>query len=391
MQTPRRAAALLLALTCAVLVVVTGTAQAGTAAFPELALRTDGVVAPAGVPAPPGDLSAAGWLVADVDTGQVLAARDAHGRYAPASTLKVLTALALLPEVPPERVITPQRADVDVEGSKVGLLADSPYPAEQLYAALLMVSGNDAANALASAAGGPQTTSRLMNDEAERLGALDTRAVNPHGLDAEGQVSSPHDLAVLGRAALAEPRIADWVTTQRASMDTAPSEPPFDISNKNKLLYHYDGALGIKNGYTSRARASFIGAAERDGRRLVVSLMRADPKVWEEAGRLLDWGFAASAAGAMPVGRLPEQDPVSGAAAAVDGAVQDVTRDVAETVAEATSLRSATEPVGEQSSARVLAGALLAVAALATVRRPARRPGRPAKARARRISREPVL
>jgi len=264
-----------------------------------------GLVLGDGAPSAPTGITAAGWLVADLDTGEVLAAQDAHSTFAPASTLKLLTALALLPVVPPDRVVVPTQAEVEVEGSKVGLLRDVPYPAEELYSALLMVSGNDAAAALAGAAGGQEAAAALMNAEAQRLGAVDTRAVNPHGLDAEGQVSSPYDLAVIAREALKRPDIARWVATRRGTITAGPGQPRFDMVNHNKLLGAYDGALGVKNGYTRAAMASFVGAAERDGRRLVVTLMRAQPRVWAEAGVLLDWGFAALAAGAEPVGVLP--------------------------------------------------------------------------------------
>ena len=369
MRTPRRLAPLLAA---AALTLLAGAApaqaqaQAQAQAPDRATARGAGSLAtglPAGVvvdptaPALPADLTAAAWLVADLDTGQVLAARDAHAQHAPASTLKVLTALALLPEVPPETVVVPEQADIDVEGSKVGLVRGTSYRAEQLYAALLMASGNDTANVLGTAAGGHAAAARTMNATAVRLGALDTRAVNQHGLDAEGQLSSAHDLAVIARAALAEPDIARWVTTRRATLPGRPGEPAFEIYNHNKLLGSYDGALGVKNGYTSRARASFIGAAERDGRRLVVALMRAEPRVWAEAGQLLDWGFAATAAGAAPVGELrapapqPEPPLLEAAAEQVAGGVSDLA------------------PV----AGRQLAGALLVGAAVFAVRPPRRR------------------
>ncbi|MFP5218450.1 MAG: D-alanyl-D-alanine carboxypeptidase family protein [Actinomycetes bacterium] len=306
-STRRPAAAGALAL---VLVLSLGTGPAAaTETEPDAAAERlpVGLTLGAGAPAAPQGITAASWLVADLDTGEVLAASDPHAQRAPASTLKVLTALALLPVVPPETVVRPTQEQVDVEGSKVGLLRDVAYPAEELYSALLMVSGNDAANALAGAAGGQPVAARLMTEQAARLGAVDTRAVNPHGLDAEGQTSTAYDLAVIARAALEVPEIAEWVVTRRSTVSAGPGKPRFEIYNKNKMLDHYEGALGVKNGYTSRAMASFIGAAERDGRRLVVTLMRAEPRVWAEAEVLLDWGFAAVAAGAEPVGALPSR------------------------------------------------------------------------------------
>jgi D-alanyl-D-alanine carboxypeptidase (penicillin-binding protein 5/6) len=266
-------------------------------------LADPGVVVPPTAPPLPDGITAASWLVADLDTGEVLAAKDAHGRYAPASTIKTLTALALLPELGTERTVVPTYDDVAVEGSRVGLVEDVAYPTEELFAAMLMVSGNDAASALGTAVGGQEKAAALMNELARDLQALDTRAVNPHGLDAEGQLSSAYDLALIARAGMAEPDFARWVATSKSSVGAPEGQPRIETYNKNKLLRSYEGALGIKNGYTIAARASFVGAAERDGRRLVVTLMRAEPRVWEEAGRLLDWGFRTGTT-AAPVGQL---------------------------------------------------------------------------------------
>lgn len=266
--------------------------------------------------APLPTLTAASFLVADLDTGDVLAASDAHGQYAPASTLKTLTAVALLPRLTPGQQVTPTFEDVNVDGSKVGLVDTMSYPVEDLVRAMLMVSGNDAAGAVATAVGGQAAATRLMNAEARRLGALDTVAKNTSGLDADGQLSSAYDLALIARAGLAMPTFRADVATQTSSIP-APEGASIETYNHNKLLRSYEGALGIKNGYTVAARASFVGAAERDGHTLVVALMRAEPRVWAEGGELLDWGFAALDAGVRPVGSLappvepsPVADPV---------------------------------------------------------------------------------
>lgn len=369
MRISRRVAPLLAA------VALTALASAGPAAAAEEAEPPQrlpgGVVVDAGAPALPTQLTAAAWLVADLDTGEVLAAKDAHVKHAPASTLKVLTALALLPEVPPDTVVTPTQAEVEVEGSKVGLLRGVPYPAEELYASLLMVSGNDAANALAGAAGGQAAAAALMNSTARALGAVDTLAVTPHGLDADGQSSTPYDLAVLARAALDQPDIARWVATRKGTVSAGPGVPRFEIYNKNKLLGAYDGALGVKNGYTNAARASFVGAAERDGRRLVVTLMRAEPRVWAEAATLLDWGFAAAAAGVEPAGALPAE-PQEAPAQEEAGVGGTTTVDLVPSGGGEDDVRAADGPGLPTVSARPVAGALLVGAAFLAVR-PSRR------------------
>ncbi len=284
-------------LLCAAVLTPVGAAQAADPIRP--GLQVDPRAAPLPV------LSAASFLVADLDTGEVLAARDAHGQFAPASTLKTLTAVALLPHLTPDQQVTPTFDDVNADGSKVGLDSSMSYPVLDLVKAMLMVSGNDAAGAVATAVGGQDAALTLMNDEARRLGALDTVAKTPSGLDAQGQLSSAYDLALIARAGLAMPVFRADVATQTSSIP-APGGTTIETYNHNKLLRTYQGALGIKNGYTVAARASFVGAAERDGHTLVVTLMRADPKVWQEGGQLLDWGFAALAAGTQPVGSLGE-------------------------------------------------------------------------------------
>jgi serine-type D-Ala-D-Ala carboxypeptidase (penicillin-binding protein 5/6) len=206
---------------------VAGVALAGTAAAPAVAttaptvvggerLASHGVVVDApGATALP-RLGASAYLLADLDTGEVLAAKDPHGRLRPASTLKVLTALTLLPKLAPEAVYTARWEDANAEGSRAGLVPDATYTVRQMFQALFLVSGNDAASALANAAGGVPQTVAAMNATAQSLGALDTTVRNPSGLDARGQRTSAYDLAVFARAAMARQDFRDYVTTVKA-------------------------------------------------------------------------------------------------------------------------------------------------------------------------------
>ncbi len=265
-------------------------------------LGSRGVVVATGAPALP-PTSAASWLVADLTTGEVLAAKDAHGRFAPASTLKILTAQTLIPRLSPKRLVTPTWQDINVDGSKVGLMQSLRYTTSELFTAMLVVSGNDAANTLATANGGIPQTVREMNAEAARLQALDTHAVNANGLDDPRQLTSAYDLALIGRAAMGLPDFRKYVATKHSSVRSV-GRARIALSSHNKLLYNYPGAIGIKNGYTVKARATFVGAATRDHHTLIVTLMRTEPRYWPEAAALLDWGFAATKAQVMPVGTL---------------------------------------------------------------------------------------
>ena len=281
----------------------------GTVGGERLAAR--GFVVPAGAPALPAT-AAAGWLVAALDTGDVLASTDAHGRGAPARTLKTLTATTLIPQLDPRTLVVPTFDDVNVDGSKVGLVEKVRYPVSELFTAMLVVSGNDAANTLATANGGVPKTVAQMNAEAQRLQALDTHAVNANGLDAPGQLSSAYDLALIARAGMQIPAFRAYVATKHSKVHAPQPGHWIQISSHDKLLYNYDGAIGIKNGYTVKARATFVGAATRGGHTLVVTLMRTNPRYWPEAAALLDWGFAAERAGVEPVGKLVDPLPAAG-------------------------------------------------------------------------------
>jgi D-alanyl-D-alanine carboxypeptidase (penicillin-binding protein 5/6) len=270
-------------------------------------MRTVGLALPAGARPLPKDISARGWVIADLDTGDVLAARNPHGRYPPASTLKWLTALTLLPKLDKHRRVVCSYADVDVDGTRVGLVQNGRYSVDLLFQAMLMASGNDAANTLARVAGSVPSTVAAMNATARSIQAYDTHAATPSGLDGPHQLTSAYDLALIGRADLAR---ADFRKYTAQKLGTIPAQGTkyhsFQFANDNKLLYNYPGAFGGKNGFTDAAHHSFIGAAKHGDRRLIVTMMYGEHKpdnISAQAGRLLDWGFALPRT-AAPVGSL---------------------------------------------------------------------------------------
>ncbi|MGJ6964488.1 D-alanyl-D-alanine carboxypeptidase family protein [Streptosporangium sp. G11] len=264
-----------------------------------------GLTLPPGVKAPP-KTAAKAYVIADAETGEVLAAKDAHGRYLPASTLKALTALTLIPKLDKDRKIRPSMRAVNEEGSAVGLVPKPLYTVEDLFKALMLVSGNDCAMALAEANGGLSTTLADMNAEAKRLQAFDTVAKTPSGLDKPGQSSSAYDLALIARAGLANADFRRYISTKT---DKFPAPKGYyEIGNHNKLLWRYKGMIGVKNGWTSKALGSFVGAAKRNGHTVIVSIMRHDGYFWEEVADLLDWGFA-NRGKVTPVGRLVDPIP----------------------------------------------------------------------------------
>jgi serine-type D-Ala-D-Ala carboxypeptidase (penicillin-binding protein 5/6) len=247
------------------------------------------------VPIPDGPAQT--WLVADLDSGQVLAARDENVRHPPASTIKVLLALVALDEVNLDSTVVAEQADTQVECNCVGIKAGRTYTARELLDGVLLASGNDAANTLAHMLGGPETTVSKIDRSAAALGAMNTHASTPSGLDGPGGSgwSTAHDLAVIFRAAMANPVFAQITAEPSAMFPGDNGDHP--IANQDELLQRYPGAIGGKTGFTNAARKTFVGAAARNGRRLVVAMMyglvrEGGPTYWDQAASLLDWGFA---------------------------------------------------------------------------------------------------
>ncbi|GAA4478450.1 D-alanyl-D-alanine carboxypeptidase family protein [Rhodococcus olei] len=286
-----------------------------------------GVITAPGTPPLPADIAATSWVLSDLDTGAVLAAKDPHGRYRPASTIKMLLAIVALNELDLDTTVVATADDANAEGSAVGLGKGGRYTNRQLLQGLVMASGNDAAHALAAQLGGDEAAVRKMNQLAHRLGALDTRTATPSGLDGPGMSSSAYDLALIYREAMRNKTFAELIHTETVQFPGFPrnpddpedkDHPDFTLSNDNRLLYNYDGALGGKTGYTDDARQTFVGGAERGGRRLAVTLMAGDVlpiRPWEQAARLLDHGFALPAG--TSVGELVDPGTQGDAATAI--------------------------------------------------------------------------
>jgi D-alanyl-D-alanine carboxypeptidase (penicillin-binding protein 5/6) len=270
-----------------------------------------GLVLPAGAPTLPHGLTARAWVLADLSTGQILAARDPHGRYQPASIQKILTVDTVLPRLPGDEAVTVTRAAADTEGSHAGLVPDGRYTVDDLFSGLLLVSGNDAAVALAQTAGGVRRTVVAMNAEALRLGAYDTFVQTPSGLDGWQQLTSAYDMMLFLRQALTLPRFVAYERQPTASLPAqhppATALDPVPMANQNEqFLTSVPGALVAKTGYTDAAQHTFAGAVRRHGRTLAVIFLRAQrwpTDQWQQATRLIDWGFALPA-GTPAVGTL---------------------------------------------------------------------------------------
>jgi serine-type D-Ala-D-Ala carboxypeptidase (penicillin-binding protein 5/6) len=271
--------------------------------------------APHAAPRLPG-VAASAFVVADASTGQVLAAKDPHGWYRPASTLKMLTAVALIPLLNPDATVVASKQATSTVPNVVGLVAGRAYKISDLFTALLTISANDAAIALTQATGSFGEGMAAINAEARHLQADDTAAVDPNGLDAPGQHTSAYDLALIARQALKLPAFLKYDQTMSARFVVA-RRKAVQLYNQNSLLTTYPGAVGGKIGWTSAAGATYVGMATRHGVTLIVTLLHC-PALTEitAAEKLLNWGFAADGK-VTPVGTLvgPALPPAASPAA----------------------------------------------------------------------------
>jgi serine-type D-Ala-D-Ala carboxypeptidase (penicillin-binding protein 5/6) len=246
---------------------------------------------------------ASAYVIADANTGQVLAAEDAHGLFPPASTLKMLTAITLIPRLNPDATVLTSQLAAQTAEYDVGLVAGRRYKVSDLFRALLLISANDAAVALTQATGSLAKGMALINAEARNLRAYDVVAKQPNGLPANGQVVSAYDEALIARQALAMPAFMKYDSTLSAEFPVTPQQQ-VPLVNQNSLLTQYPGGIGGKIGWTEAAEATYIGMAKRNGVTLIVTVLHCTSLQEITSGeKLLNWGFAMDGK-VRPVGHL---------------------------------------------------------------------------------------
>ena len=236
-------------------------------------------------------ISAKAAVLMDADGKHVMWERNADTRMGMASTTKIMTALTVLRLTKPEHTVVIPADAVGIEGSSVYLCEGERLTVEQLLYALILSSANDAAVALAIyCAGSVEKFSDCMNALAEELGLVNTHFVNPHGLDAEDHYTTARELALITCAALENELLCKIFSTKKATI-------PFDgddggrlLVNHNKMLSYYDGAIGVKTGFTKSTGRSLVSAAKRDGMTLICVTLGA-PDDWRDHTALLDFGF----------------------------------------------------------------------------------------------------
>ena len=254
------------------------------------------------------ELTAQSAILIDADTGQILYEKDAYTQRYPASTTKVMTALLAIEKLDMDTVITCDSEAVNMSGSQIYLQEGEELRVEDLLYATMLSSANDAAAALAIAVGGsiPDFVD-MMNEKAAQAGALNTQFHNPNGLPDEQHLTTAYDLAVITQAAFRHAKFREVVATINYTIPATNMNAPRELKNGNNLLFDdqprytingemvgakYEGATGVKPGYTDSAGSCLIGSAERDGHELIgVVLLCETEQHYPDMIQLLDYGF----------------------------------------------------------------------------------------------------
>ncbi len=247
-------------------------------------------------------------ILMQADTGQILYSKNGDSQMLIASTTKIMTALVVLDNCDPDEQVKILTEYTKVEGSSMYLKAGEEYTVRDLLYGMLLASGNDAATALACYCGGSiEGFAELMNEKAREMGLTNSSFKNPHGLDADGHYSSAEDLATITCEAMKSELFAQIVSTKTYTVGEQ------TYMNHNKLLWNYEGCLGVKTGYTIAAGRSLVSCAERNGLRLVCVTL-SDPDDWNDHKQLYDWAFSNyEYKRILPMGVICELPVISGA------------------------------------------------------------------------------
>lgn len=281
-----------------------------TAALPEAtAAETD-----APTTEPPG-VSAKAAILIETSSGKILMEKNAYERLPMASTTKIMTALLLAERGSLDETLVTTREMVTVEGSSMGLRAGDTVSYHDLLYGMLLASGNDAANTTAIALGGSLTGfARMMNDKAAELGLTSTHFVTPSGLDDPDHYTTAYDLARLAAYAMENPDFKAAASSKTATL--CYGNPPYKrtLANHNKLLSRYEGAIGVKTGFTKKSGRCLVSGAERDGARLIAVTLNA-PDDWNDHENLFNFGFSQLENVELDVSLPIDSIPVAGGSA----------------------------------------------------------------------------
>ena len=272
---------------CMTLIVCSESGEDATRGLTSLSRQTVTIAANAAPPA----LSARSAVLIDGESGEVLCAKNPDERLPMASTTKIMTALVAIENADLEATVTVPKEAVGVEGSSIYLYEGEELRLIDLLYALMLESANDAATAIAITVGGSiEGFADMMNQKARDLNLIDTSFQNPHGLDSEEHYTTARELGKIAAYAMQNDTFREIVSTKKKTIPLNGDEGVRLLINHNRLLKSYDGAIGVKTGYTKRSGRCLVSAAERDGLTLICVTLSA-PNDWNDHRSLLDYGF----------------------------------------------------------------------------------------------------
>lgn len=238
------------------------------------------------------DVSAECAVLIESSTGDIIYEKNANNRHLIASTTKIMTALVALENYDISQTVKVSEKAVGVEGSSIYLSKNEELLMEDLLYALMLESANDAAAAIAIAtAGSIDGFADLMNSKVKTLGLENTNFTNPHGLDNENHYSTAYDLAILTCNALQNETFRTIVSTYKKAIPLQSDNGTRILMNHNRLIKTYEGAIGVKTGFTKKSGRCLVSAADRDGVMLIAVTLNA-PNDWNDHRQMLDYGFA---------------------------------------------------------------------------------------------------
>lgn len=235
-------------------------------------------------------LASSGDVVIEATTGRIMSGKNYDVKLPMASTTKVVTAAIAVNSGKLDDIVTIPKEACGIEGSSIYLREGEKITLKDLVYGLMLRSGNDAATAIALYLGGSiDGFALMMNDYARNIGANNTNFVNPHGLHDDNHYTTAYDLAIMTAKALENDEFRNIVSCKNYKIESDGYETRY-IANKNKMLSMYDGAIGVKTGYTKMAGRCLVSAAERDGI-TAISVVLNEPNMWEKSISNLDYAF----------------------------------------------------------------------------------------------------
>ena len=231
-------------------------------------------------------------IVLDVNSGRILYENNAYEKKFMASTTKILTAITIIDNCNLDDIVTITKESVGIEGSSIYLEEGEQLCVKDLLYGLMLRSGNDCAVALAlHCCGSVEKFAGVMNEKANSLGATNSHFVNPHGLHDDAHYTTAYDLALISAYAIKNPVFKEIVSTKVIRIPFTTRDTVRSLKNKNKMLFQYEGANGIKTGFTKKAGRCLVSSVKRNNMELICVVLNCPP-MFERSKELFNNAFS---------------------------------------------------------------------------------------------------